>query len=96
MERRRYRLYAMRILIGILIGAGFIGLMVYAVMAESQVECEVCVEFGGRTECRTSVAVDRKHAVSGAMAGACAVLSGGVTDGIRCTSSIPKSQRCDG
>jgi hypothetical protein len=86
----------MRTFVGIMIGAAFLGLMVYAVMAESQVECEVCVEFHGRTVCRTSKAVDRQRSVSGAMAAACAVLSGGVTDGIRCTSTPPKSERCDG
>jgi hypothetical protein len=86
----------MRTFVGILLGAAFIGLMAYAVMAENQVECEVCVEFGGRTVCRTSKAVDRKHSVAGAMAAACKILSGGVTDGIKCTTSRPKSERCDG
>jgi hypothetical protein len=85
----------MRTVVGILVGAAFIAFMIYSVMAESRVECEVCVEFRGNSVCRSSKAVDQEHAISGAMAAACAVLSGGVTDGIRCTSTVPRSQRCD-
>jgi hypothetical protein len=84
----------MRTIVGILIGALFVGAMIYAVMAESRVECEVCVAYRGETACRTSTAVDRKQAISGAVTSACAVLSSGVTDGIECGSTPPRSQTC--
>jgi hypothetical protein len=84
----------MRTIVGILIGALFVGAMVYAVMAESQVECEVCVAYRGETVCRTSTAVDRDQAIQGAVSSACAVLSGGVTDGIDCGRTPPRSQTC--
>ena len=84
----------MRTIIGILIGALFVGAMVYAVMAESQVECEVCVVYRGETACRKSTAVDRKQAISGAVTSACAVLSSGVTNGLQCSSTPPRSQTC--
>jgi len=60
----------MRVIVGVLIGAAFVAAMIYAVMAESQVECEVCVTYRGQTLCRTSVAVDRQHAISGAVSSA--------------------------
>jgi len=84
----------MRTIAGILIGALFVSAMIYAVMAESRVECEVCVAYRGETACRTSTAVDRKQAISGAVTSACAVLSSGVTDGIECSSTPPRSQTC--
>jgi len=85
---------SMRTIVGILVGAAFVGAMIYAVVAQSRVECEVCVAFHGRTVCRTSAAVDREDAISGAVAAACAVLSGGVTDGIQCSRTPPRSQTC--
>lgn len=85
----------MRVVVGILLGAAFVAAMVYAVMAEGRVECEVCVAYRGRTVCRTSTAVDRKSAISGAVSAACAVLSGGVTDGIECSSTPPRSLTCN-
>jgi hypothetical protein len=85
----------MRTIVGILIGALFVGAMIYAVMAESQVECEVCVAYHGETVCRTSTAVDRDQALYGAVSAACAILSGGVTDGIECSRTPPRSQSCN-
>jgi len=85
----------MRAIAGLIIGAAFIAAMVYATLGESQVKCEVCLEFEGRSACRNSAAVDRDNAISGAVTAACAVLSGGVTDGIACTSTPPRSVRCD-
>jgi len=85
---------SMRTIVGILIGALFVAAMVYAVMAESRVECEVCVAYRGQTVCRTSTAVDRGQAISAAISSACAVLSGGVTDGIDCANTPPRSQTC--
>ncbi|MFQ5418173.1 MAG: hypothetical protein ACE5FL_14185 [Myxococcota bacterium] len=85
----------MRAVIGTLLGAAFLGAVVYATLGESQVSCEVCVDYLGANECRSSSGVDRETAVSGAVAAACAVMSGGVTDGIRCMSTPPRSVRCD-
>jgi len=85
----------MRTVVGILLGAAFVGGMIYAALAEGRVECEVCLTYRGRSVCRTSAAVDRKHATSGAVSAACAVLSGGVTDGIECSSTPPRSLTCN-
>ena len=83
-----------RVLVGFLAGAVFVGAMIYATLGESRVECEVCLEYNGRGACRTSAAVNREEAVRGAVSAACAVLSGGVTDGIACSSTPPRSLSC--
>jgi hypothetical protein len=81
--------------VGILLGVAFVGFMIFAALQEGQVQCEVCIDYRGGSECRTSAAVDRKHAIQGARAAVCAVLSSGVTDGIQCDSTRPRSIRCN-
>ncbi len=84
-----------RVITGIVFAAAFVSVLVMALMKEAQVECEVCIEFGGGRACRTSIASDRQRAVSGATTAACVVLSGGVTDGIKCSNTPPSSVRCN-
>jgi hypothetical protein len=85
----------MRVIAGLLLGAAFLGAMVYATLRENEVECEVCLEFGGASACRTGSAGDREESVRGAVSAACAFLSSGVTDGIACGSTPPRSVRCN-
>jgi len=94
-QNRGYAVAVMRLIAGILLGAVFIGAMIYATQGETRVTCEVCVDYGHASECRSSSAADRGLAISGAVANACAVMSGGVTDGIACTSTRPRSVHCD-
>jgi hypothetical protein len=85
----------MRTFIGIAMGVVFVGFMLYAALQEARVQCEVCIDFGGRSDCRTSAAVDRNADIQGAVASACALLSSGVTSGIQCSSTPPRSVQCD-
>lgn len=85
----------MRIAVGILLGVAFVGFMVYSALQEGRIQCEVCIDYRGGSECRTSAAVDREHAIRGAVASVCAVLSSGVTDGIQCDRTRPRSISCD-
>ena len=76
------------------VGAAFFAALFLATGREAAVECEVCVEFGGRSACRTGSASDRVGARRGAGAAACAVLSSGVTQGMACDRTPPRSVRC--
>ena len=84
-----------RVVTGAFLVAVFVSVLVMALMKEAQVECEVCIEFGGGRACRTSMASDRERAVYGATSAACVVLSGGVTSGIQCSNTPPRSIRCN-
>jgi hypothetical protein len=84
----------MRLAAGLALGVIFVVGLVYATLQQTGVRCEVCVEFEGRTECRTSSAADRDTAISMGVTNACAVLSSGVTQGIRC-QSMPPIARCE-
>ena len=84
-----------RTIIGILAAVAFVTVLVMALAREANVECEVCIEFGGRRVCRTNLGADRDAAIQGATAAACSMLSNGVTGGIQCSNTRPKSLRCD-
>ena len=80
-----------------LIGAGLalaLGYMVYLTTSVTGVSCEVCVDFRGTTECRKATGKDREEAEAAAASTACGLLAGGVTDGIACRNTTPKSVTC--
>jgi hypothetical protein len=83
------------VLAKVILAAVFVSVLVVALMNEAQVECEVCIEFAGRSACRSSRAANREHAIYGATSAACVVLSGGVTSGIQCSNTPPRSLRCN-
>ena len=57
----------------------------------SKYRCEVCVEFQGRTQCRTAAAATEMQARRTAQENACALISSGVTDSMQCGNSQPVS-----
>jgi hypothetical protein len=83
-----------RVLAGLLLGVAFLAALVFVTRSQSAVECELCVDFGGRTACRTASAEDRDAAQRAAASAACAVLSSGVTQGLECDRTPPRSVRC--
>lgn len=85
----------MRLVLGIAVGLAFMAAMIMATLRETGVHCDVCVDFQGRSACGNSTAADRDYAVAMATANACALLSAGVTDGIRCDKTPPRSIRCE-
>ena len=76
--------------------AGFLGYLFYLTLSVNEVSCEVCIEFRGVTECRRATGKDRQEAEIAAASTACGLLSGGVTDGIACRNTMPKSVSCEG
>ena len=85
----------MRTVAGLIVGLVFVAALVYATLSETGVECDVCVEFNGRSACRTSTASDRDGAIRGAVSNACKVLAGGVTQSIACDKTPPTKVVCD-
>jgi hypothetical protein len=68
--------------------------MTYLTMSTGQITCDVCIEFHGRTECRKATGKDEAEAQMSATGTACGLLAGGVTDGIACQNTAPKSISC--
>ncbi|HET9218959.1 MAG TPA: hypothetical protein VFR18_18390 [Terriglobia bacterium] len=86
------KLKVVLVVAGVAVLLGYLG---YLTMSTSQVSCEVCVEFRGATECRRATGGDRLQAETAAASTACGLLSGGVTDGIACRNTPPKSVTCE-
>ena len=78
-------------LAGIVFVVVAIGLIVYFSMSGAEVRGEICMEFNGRTACRTVTGDTREHVIQTARTGACADIAGGVTDTVACDSTPPKS-----
>ena len=70
------------------------GVVIYTSLESMEVSCEVCMEFGGRTECATVVGRSREEILATATSTACATLAGGMTESIRCGNTPPKSINC--
>ena len=81
------------VLLAIAFFALVIGAVVYTTMtaSASKYRCEVCVEFQGRTQCRTASAATEMQARRTAQENACALISSGVTDSMQCGNTQPVS-----
>ncbi len=85
---------AVRVAIALAAVAGFAAMLWLGARAESRVECELCLTFQGRTECRTGRGADEATAAQSARTNACAVLAHGVTESFQCSATPPKSLVC--
>jgi len=85
----------MRIVFGSLAVVGFLAALVWVTLQQVQTRCEVCMQYRGSQICETASAADRAQAVAQARSSACARLSSGVTEGIRCNGGAPLSVSCD-
>ncbi len=82
----------------IILVAGFvvlIGLIIYSATGLAKVNCEVCMEFQGRSSCRPAFGTTRDEAAETATTVACADIAFGRDDSISCTRlTQPKTVMC--
>lgn len=71
-----------------------IGFVIYSSLQVGKVECEVCMSFEGRELCRAASAKTAVEAARSAAENACALLTSGMTNTIRCQQSEPVRTRC--
>lgn len=75
---------------------GLMGYIVYSSMARVGYQCDVCVEFNGRTQCRSGAGATEKEALDVAQTSACGTLAGGMAGAIMCGNTPPQSVQCQG
>ena len=79
------------------LGFGFLlAYIIYSSTALTQVSCEVCVQFRGRTQCRTAAGTNAEEAQKTATSVACTFLASGMTDSIACGNTPPARVMCTG
>ena len=83
-----------RVLAAIVSVAALVSILVYGSMGTVQAECELCVEYNGRTECRRGSGADQEEAQQAAQKAACAVMSAGMAESVNCQRVPPTNVRC--
>jgi hypothetical protein len=83
-----------RVWVGWLLGAAFAAALVWSTLQQSGVECEACVDYRGGSACSRVAASNADEAARQAQASACATLAHGVTEGLECDRTPPRSLHC--
>ena len=83
-----------RTLAGVGIAILLAAALVWATQQEAAVECTVCMDYEGGSACRTVSGSTQEATLRGAIASACSVLSKGVTRGLACDRTPPRSVAC--
>ena len=83
-----------RITISVAIGIAFVTAVIWTALDQTDVECEICVDYRGRTACSIARAADLSSAESQAHSGACSQVTGGVTDTLECDRIGSTVRRC--
>lgn len=68
--------------------------ILYQTMAIRQVECDVCVEFEGRTKCLTVRGEDEEQAIQTGKDNACTFVTVGRAEAFRCSGTPPVRTQC--
>lgn len=86
-----------RTTIGIVAGmllALTLGVLIYTMLQQARVSCDVCVTFHGKTQCRSAAGPDHATAARTALDNACGFLASGMADSISCSNTPPDSVSC--
>jgi hypothetical protein len=74
---------------GIIFVLVVLGVIIYSSFNLAKYRLEVCVNFNGKTNCKTASAVSEEFAQQTATANACGEIAFGVTETVACEHSVP-------
>jgi len=66
-----------------------LGVIVYSTLTLTKHRLEVCIQFNGKTNCKTASAVTEDFARQTATSNACGEIASGVTETVACEHSVP-------
>jgi hypothetical protein len=66
-----------------------LGVIVYSTLTLTKHRLEVCVQFNGKTNCKTASAVTEEFAQQTAISNACGEIAFGVTETVACEHTVP-------
>lgn len=83
------------VLLTILFVVAILGAILYTSLggSNSKYRVEVCIEFQGKTECRTARAATRMEALRTATDNACTLMASGQSEFERCRNTRPTSEK---
>ena len=82
--------------VGGIFGLLLVGAIVYFSLGFNQLTCEVCMDFQGRTQCRSASGANEHTAVQTAKDNACSYLVHSKTEGFLCSQTPPARVTCQG
>jgi hypothetical protein len=77
------------VLAGVIFVLLVLGVIIYSSFNLAKYRLEVCVNFNGKTNCKTASAVSEEFAQQTATANACGEIAFGVTETVACEHSAP-------
>ena len=83
------------LLAGIVVLLIVAALIYFAMLGQTAAACEVCIEFNGKTQCRSAKAPSKMEAIKTATDNACAFLASGMNESMSCGRTTPKSTKCE-
>lgn len=81
-------------LITLIVVAAIAGLFFYMTTARASSSCQVCVTYGGRSNCASAVGQSEADAREGAQTTACGPIASGMDESIACGRVQPTSVQC--
>jgi hypothetical protein len=66
-----------------------LGVIIYSSLNLAKHRVEVCINFNGRTNCKTASAATEEFAMQAAVTNACGEIAFGVTDTVNCEHTPP-------
>lgn len=83
-----------KIVFPLALALAFLAYLIYSFQNLGGVSCEVCVEYAGRTSCRTAIGPTEDAARGTAIDNACSFVTSGRDELIPCTQAPPVSVQC--
>ena len=77
--------------LGIVFGVLVVGYVMFSSFGGKRFQCQVCMVFNQRRDCRSASAKTRENALRTAITTACAQLSSGVIETSQCEGTPPES-----
>jgi hypothetical protein len=77
------------VLAGVIFVLIVLGVIIYSSMNLAKHRVEVCINFNGRTNCKTASAATEEFAMQAAVTNACGDIAFGVTDTVNCEHTPP-------
>lgn len=78
-------------IVSILFLLSVLGIVVYSTLNLQEFSCEVCITFHGRTNCARAAGTSMEEAQRTATDTACAPITGGMSETIACSNTLPDS-----
>jgi len=72
-----------------------VAVLIYGSLGTVRAECELCVQYNGRTECRKGSGADEQEARQAAQKAACALMAVGMAESIKCQNVVPTGVLCE-